>query len=53
MEHTMADYRPVGNIQLPFRETLIQGGEPAGERNFTDRQVNVDLSPTLFEKPAQ
>ena len=51
VEQVQADYRPVGGLKLPFKETLTQGGKPGGDRVYTERKINVGLADDLFMKP--
>lgn len=46
-----ADYRQVGNLYLPFKETLYQNGQKFADREYTERKINVDLKPDIFAKP--
>lgn len=48
-----SDYREVGGVYLPFHETLFANGQKFAERAYTDRKVNVDVKPEIFEKPAK
>lgn len=51
VEQTLADYRATGPVKLPFKESLTQGGQPGGERIFTERKVNSGLKTEMFVKP--
>ncbi|MBS1875228.1 MAG: insulinase family protein [Acidobacteria bacterium] len=53
VEQTVTDYRAVGGLQLPFKEALSQGGQPGGDRTFTDRKINTGVPATSFAKPQQ
>lgn len=51
VEQLLSDWRQVGPVQLPFRESILQGGQAGGDRVFSERKVNAGLSPELFVKP--
>lgn len=50
IDEALADYRDVAGIQLPFKETLSQAGQPAGERTFSERKLNGGIPPDTFVK---
>jgi predicted Zn-dependent peptidase len=47
------DYRKVGDVYLPFHETLFQNGQKFLDREYTERKLNVDVKPEIFAKPTQ
>jgi predicted Zn-dependent peptidase len=51
VEQTMSDYRDVGGVQLPFKESLSQAGAPSGERTYTERRINTGIGADAFAKP--
>jgi hypothetical protein len=46
-----SDYRQVGNVFLPFKETMYQNGQKFADRDYADRKINVDVKPDIFAKP--
>ena len=48
-----SDYRQVGDVYLPFQETMLTNGQKFVERTYTDRKINVDVNPDIFAKPAK
>ena len=52
IEIVLKDYRAVSGIQVPGRIEQWREGNLFLEANYTDIQVNVDVDPKLFEKPA-
>jgi zinc protease len=51
METAMSDYRDAGGIQLPWKESMSQGGQVVGERVYTERKVNANVAADAFVKP--
>lgn len=51
VEQSMADYREVDGVKLPFKETIAQAGAPSGERTFTERRINTGAAADSFTKP--
>ena len=49
--HTYADYRKVGDLYLPFHETMYQNGQKFADRDYTERKINVDVKSEIFAKP--
>lgn len=45
------DYRKVGDLSLPFHETLYQNGQKFADRDYTERKINVEVKPEVFAKP--
>jgi len=45
------DYRKVGDLYLPFHETLYQNGQKFADREYTERKVNVEVKAEVFTKP--
>jgi zinc protease len=46
-----SDYRQVGNVFLPFKETMYHDGQKFADRDYADRKINVDVKPEIFAKP--
>jgi hypothetical protein len=44
-----ADYRPVGNLQLPFRIKRAVGTETTEETTFDRFRINQKIDPKKFE----
>jgi len=51
-ETTFSDWRPVEGLNLPFRRVNKQNGEDSSSAQFTSVQVNPQVDPKNFEKPA-
>ena len=51
MEKTLSDYREVGGIKLPFKETLVQNGKPGGESITRTIKFNVKIPQDAFIVP--
>lgn len=51
-ETLYADYRPVNGVQVAHKTTVFQNGTKAAEITFTEVQVNADVDPAVFKKPA-
>lgn len=47
-----ADYRPIDGVQVAHKTTVLQNGIKAAEITFTEVQVNPEVVPAVFEKPA-
>ncbi len=47
----LSDYRPVGNVQVPFRRRSTRNNQPVAEIQYTDIQINIPLDDTLFQQP--
>ncbi len=52
MDVEVSDYRQVGAIYLPFKETMYRNGDKLADHEFTDRKINVGPNPEIFAKPA-
>jgi zinc protease len=52
IEIFLKDYRAVSGIQVPGRIEQWREGNRFLEANYTDIQVNVEVDPKVFEKPA-
>ena len=50
-ESTMSDYREVGGIKLPFKESMKQNGNPSGESVTQTIEINPELSADAFSAP--
>ncbi len=53
MDVECSDYRQSGGIYLPFHETLYANGQKFADRDYTERKINVGISPEIFAKPAK
>jgi zinc protease len=51
IETAMSDYKDAGGIQLPWKESMSQGGQVVGERVYSERKVNVNVPADAFVKP--
>ncbi|HKV09520.1 MAG TPA: insulinase family protein [Thermoanaerobaculia bacterium] len=51
-ETLYADYRPVSGVQVAHKMTVFQNGTKAADITFTEVQVNADVDPAVFKKPA-
>jgi len=51
-ETTFSDWRPVEGLNLPFRRVNKQNGEDSSSAQFTSVQLNPQVDPKIFEKPA-
>jgi zinc protease len=52
-DNLLSDYREVAGLKLPFKEVVLQNGQPFGDRTVTERKVNSGLDPSVFAKPAK
>ncbi|MXX04772.1 MAG: insulinase family protein [Gemmatimonadetes bacterium] len=50
-ESTMSDYREVGGIKLPFKESMKQNGNPSGESVTQTIEINPELPADAFSAP--
>ena len=51
-ETTFSDWRPIEGLTLPFRRANKQNGEDSSTAQFTSVQLNPQVDPKIFEKPA-
>ena len=51
-ETTFSDWRSVEGLNLPFHRTNKQNGEDSSTAQFTSVQLNPQVDPKVFEKPA-
>ena len=51
-ETTFSDWRPVEGLNLPFHRANKQNGEDSSTSQFTSVQLNPQVDPKVFEKPA-
>jgi hypothetical protein len=51
IEVAFADFRKVGNVVLPYSETIYQNGQKFADRVLSDRAVNAEIKPEIFVKP--
>ncbi len=52
-EVTYTDWKTVDGITLPVKNTIAEGGTPAGTTDVKSFEVNPTVDPKLFEKPQQ
>ena len=50
-ESTMSDYREVGGIKLPFKESMKQNGNPSGESVTQTIEINPEIPADAFAAP--
>ncbi|MCY3774115.1 MAG: insulinase family protein [Gemmatimonadetes bacterium] len=50
-ESTMSDYREVGGIKLPFKESMKQNGNPSGESVTQTIEINPEIPADAFATP--
>ena len=50
-ESTMSDYRDVGGIKLPFKESMKQNGNPSGESVSQTIEINPEIPADAFAAP--
>ncbi len=51
IETTLSDYRDVGGVKLPFRHTIVQNGQPAGESVTQAIEINPEIPADAFAAP--
>ncbi len=51
-EYRYSDYRPVGEVMLPFRHQIIKDGQAYSSMNYTDIHINDPSALTIFTVPA-
>jgi zinc protease len=51
-ETTFSDWRPVEGLNLPFHRANKQNGEDSSTAQFSSVQLNPQVDPKIFEKPA-
>ncbi len=51
-ERFYSDFRPVGNLLLPFKVVAWQNGQKSSEQTVTNLEVNTGVDPGLFQPPA-
>ncbi|HKU27716.1 MAG TPA: hypothetical protein VJQ54_19760, partial [Candidatus Sulfotelmatobacter sp.] len=52
-ETDLADWRRTGDLTLPYKHENKQNGQPTSTAEFKKIELNPQLDPKLFEKPAQ
>ncbi len=52
-ERFYSDFRPVGNLVLPFKMVAWQNGQKVSEQTVTNLELNTSVDPTLFQPPAE
>ncbi len=50
-ERFYSDFRPVGNLLLPFKVVAWQNGQKSSEQTVTNLEVNTGVDPGLFQPP--
>ncbi len=50
-ERFYSDFRPVGNLVLPFKVIMLQNGQKSSEQTVTNLEVNTGVDPMLFQPP--
>lgn len=53
IETTLSDYRDVGGIKLPFKQTIVQNGQPGGESVTQTIEINPEIPPDAFAAPEE
>lgn len=51
IETTLSDYRDVGGVKLPFKQTIVQNGQPAGESVTQAIEINPEIPADAFAAP--
>ena len=51
-EEAFSDYRPVGNVRVPFQAAVSRDGHVLVRRTLTNVKLNEPLDPALFARPA-
>ncbi len=51
IETTLSDYRDVGGVKLPFKQTIVQNGQPAGESVTNSIEINPEIPADAFAAP--
>ena len=46
-----SDWRPVGNLNLPFKTTISEDGKQVGSDSVKSLEINPTIDPKMFEKP--
>jgi hypothetical protein len=52
VEEVFSDYRPVGRVQVAHVTTVRADGRPILERKLSRIELNAELDPALFTRPA-
>ena len=50
-DYRYSDYRPVGDVMLPFRHEIIKDGRPYASMNYIDIRINDPSALTVFTVP--
>ena len=53
IETTLSDYRDVDGIKLPFKQTIVQNGQPGGESVTQIIEINPEIPPDAFAAPEE
>ena len=53
IETTLSDYRDVGGVKLPFKQTIVQNGQPAGESVTQAIEINPEIPEDAFAAPEE
>jgi predicted Zn-dependent peptidase len=51
MQAVLSDFKAIDGLTLPFREEIVQNGQPFGDRTISERRINAGLKPESFAKP--
>ena len=51
IEATLSDYRDVEGLKLPYKRTILQNGQPAGESVTQTIEINPEIPPDAFTPP--
>jgi zinc protease len=51
-ETTFSDWRPVNGLNIPFHRANKQNGQDSSAAQFTSFELNPQVDPKIFEKPA-
>ena len=52
-ERLYSDFRPVGNLILPFKMVGFQNGQKTSEQTVTNLELNIGVDPSLFQSPEE
>ena len=50
-EETLADYRDVNGVRIPFEAQFLLNGQPVQKRTFTKVVINEPIPDSLFQRP--
>ena len=52
-ETMMSDYREIGGIKVPFKETSTENGNPSSEAITQTIEINPEIPPDAFTAPEE